>query len=87
MRQAFANIRTIGSAIGQAFPGMAQAETWRLGRLFTGVIGTAVRTAATLPHAEGSALVTSCKNALLEPAVRDMIGKELPFHLAKPEGG
>ncbi len=66
---------TINTAIGRVMPEMPADESLRLGRLFTGIIGTAVRSAITMDPDEARAYIEACKNTILTPGVEKVLGR------------
>jgi AcrR family transcriptional regulator len=61
--------KTISNAFRKVAPLMPKPESLRLGRLYAGVIGTAVRTAITMKPREARAMIETCKKIVLTPSV------------------
>lgn len=60
---------TVSTAFLRIKPNMSKADALRLGRLFTGIIGTAVRSATTMEPKEALATIELCKRIALTPGV------------------
>ena len=64
---------TVGAAFQRFLPNLSIAERLRLGRLFTGIIGTAVRSAISMDAREARLFLDECKNTVLTPSVEKAI--------------
>ena len=64
---------TISAAFQRILPNFTVAESLRLGRLFTGIIGTAVRSAISMDAWEARFFLDECKNSVLTPSVEKVI--------------
>ena len=64
---------TVSAAFQRILPNLTIAESLRLGRLFTGIIGTAVRSAISMDTVEARLFLEECKNTVLTPSVKKAI--------------
>lgn len=64
---------TISAAFQRILPNLTIAESLRLGRLFTGIIGTAVRSAISMDTREARLFLDECKNSVLTPSVEKAV--------------
>ncbi len=64
---------TVSAAFQRILPNLATAESLRLGRLFTGIIGTAVRSAISMDAREARMFLDECKNTVLTPSLEKAI--------------
>lgn len=64
---------TVGAAFQRIMPNLSIAERLRLGRLFTGIIGTAVRSAISMDAREARLFLDECKNTVLTPGVEKVL--------------
>ena len=60
---------TISVAFKRIKPALSKGEALRLGRLFTGIVGTAVRAATVMTPREGRAMIEAYKEIVLTPSV------------------
>lgn len=65
--------RAIRDAFLRAAPYMDRKEALRLGRLFTNIIGSTVRSAATMRPKEGRAMIDFCTRTIIAPSVERAI--------------
>jgi len=65
--------RTVSSAFLRIKPDMPEVDARRLGRLFTGIIGTTVRSATALERQEALAIIEMCKRVILTPGVEQAL--------------
>ncbi len=65
---------TICAAFQVVKPALSKSEALRLGRLFTGIVGTAVRTATVMKPREGRAMIDACKTIVMTPSVERALG-------------
>lgn len=64
---------TVGAAFQRIMPNLSIAERLRLGRLFTGIIGAAVRSAISMDAREARLFLDECKNTVLTPGVEKVL--------------
>lgn len=67
---------TMSDAFQKVLPDMSKAEALRLGRLFTGMIGTTVRSAIEMNPQEARAMIDTCKDTMLTPSIKRAIAAD-----------
>jgi AcrR family transcriptional regulator len=65
--------RTISVAFLKIKPDMSNTEALRLGRLFTSIVGTIVRSATAMEKQEALAMIKLCKKVIITPGVERVL--------------